>query len=168
MKVDSASAPRQRRTARVLLLDQGGRLLLMKGRLPGAPRGAGGWFTIGGGIEPGETPRQAAAREILEETGFTDVELGGHAWTSTLALRDAEGPLLVTEHVFLARCAGGEPSRDGWRPIERELIDDIRWWDMADPRLRHERVFPPDLAERVAAALARPASGGGETGEPPR
>ena len=44
-----------RPTARVLLLDREDRILLLKGRLPGNPLAEGSWFTVGGGLEPGET-----------------------------------------------------------------------------------------------------------------
>jgi len=46
---------RERFTARVLLLDPNDRILLMNGRLPGDPDAPQVWFTIGGGVEPGET-----------------------------------------------------------------------------------------------------------------
>ena len=52
---------RERPTARVLLLDPDDRILLMKGRLPSNPDAPGVWFTIGGGIEPGESLYEAAA-----------------------------------------------------------------------------------------------------------
>ena len=66
---------RERLTARVLLLDPEGRILLMRGRLPGDPEAPRVWFTVGGGIEPGESAEAAAAREIVEETGFLDAQL---------------------------------------------------------------------------------------------
>ena len=56
--------PPERPTARVVLLDARDRLLLMKGRLPGAG-GEWAWFTVGGGVEPCETVLQAASREIV-------------------------------------------------------------------------------------------------------
>jgi len=150
----SHGTARRRVTARVLLLDPDDRVLLMNGRLPGAPTGEGAWFTLGGGVEAGESVRQAAVREVLEETGFAAVQLGAHVWTRRLDIHDAEGPIAATEHFFLARCSGGEPSRAGWLPIEHQLIDDLRWWTLADLRLCEERVFPPDLADRLAEALA--------------
>lgn len=67
---------RERLTARVLLFDVQGRILLLKGRLPNRPMHTSSWFTVGGGVEPGETLEAAALREIAEETGFSDVELG--------------------------------------------------------------------------------------------
>jgi 8-oxo-dGTP diphosphatase len=66
----------ERPTARVLLFDPDNRILLMKGRMPAARDRPGVWFTVGGGVEPGETYAEAAAREIREETGFLDFILG--------------------------------------------------------------------------------------------
>jgi len=54
---------RERLTARVLLFDEDGRILLLKGRLPNRPKHTSSWFTVGGGVEPGETLYAAALRE---------------------------------------------------------------------------------------------------------
>ncbi len=135
-----------RPTARVLLFDPDNRLLLMQGRLPGASAPPA-WFTIGGGVEPGEALRAAAAREILEETGFTDAILGPQVWYGEVMLADIHGaPLLFKDHYFVARCSGGEPSRAGWQDLERTFIDDLRWWDLADFAACADPVFPAGLA----------------------
>jgi 8-oxo-dGTP pyrophosphatase MutT (NUDIX family) len=146
---------RDRLTARVLLLDPADRILLMKGRLPSAPDALGHWFTVGGGAEPGETVLEAAAREIREETGFTDFELGPVVWRreGPLALSNGE-MVLFKEHYIVARCAGGEPSRDGWDALERRLVDDIRWWTLAELVATTETVHPIGLAERLPDVLA--------------
>jgi 8-oxo-dGTP pyrophosphatase MutT (NUDIX family) len=150
---------RVRLTARVLLFDPGDRLLLMRGRLPSAPDGPGAWFTVGGGAAPGESVMQAAAREITEETGFTDFELGPVVWRREGALDLGAETVWMDEHYVIARGAGGDPMRHGWQPDEHALIDDIRWWTHAELLATDEPVFPPGLADLLHDILAgrRPA-----------
>jgi len=71
---------RERLTARVVLLDPQDRVLLLKGRLPSQPQGPSFWFTVGGGLEDGESLAEAALRETLEETGLADVARGPVVW----------------------------------------------------------------------------------------
>lgn len=47
--------------------DEQGRLLLVR---RGTEPGKGRWSVPGGRVEPGETPREAVVREVLEETGL--------------------------------------------------------------------------------------------------
>lgn len=142
----------ERPTARVLLLDARDRILLLKGRLPSAPERPGAWFTVGGGVEPGETFVQAAAREIQEETGITDAVIGPVVWVREGVMKMPE-PMLFKECYLVARCAGAEPVREGWNALERELIDDIRWWTLGDLTLTTDGVFPPGLAQRLPPIL---------------
>ncbi|WP_374575720.1 NUDIX hydrolase [Phenylobacterium sp.] len=147
---------RERITARVLLFDPDGRVLLMKGRLPSTPAAPGVWFSVGGGAEPGESVLEAAAREIVEETGFTDAELAEVVWYREVVLSNRRGdPVLFKESYVVARCAGGEPSREGWQALERELVDDLCWWSAAEIRAARDEVFYPegfaDLLEEVLA-----------------
>jgi 8-oxo-dGTP pyrophosphatase MutT (NUDIX family) len=153
----AADAPyRVRPTARILLLDRDDRILLMKGRLPANPAAPGVWFTIGGGIEPGESLYEAAAREAREETGFDDVVLGEVAWRDEVTLPDRKQRAVLFRDAFiLARCAGGEVSRAGWQALEREFVDDIRWWTLDELAAATEPVWPADLAARLRVLLGR-------------
>ncbi|MGH6815839.1 MAG: NUDIX hydrolase [Hyphomicrobiaceae bacterium] len=80
-------------------------LLVERGK---GPRGV--WSLPGGHIEPGETARAAALREVAEETGVV-CDLLGIANVHDVLLRDAAGEL--TAHyvlaVFYGRWRSGEP-----------------------------------------------------------
>ncbi|HET7529641.1 MAG TPA: NUDIX domain-containing protein [Mycobacteriales bacterium] len=96
-----AGAPRKRKPvecAGAVVRDEAGRLLLVR---RGRPPGLGSWSLPGGRVEPGETPDQAAAREVLEETGLV-VEVG--ELLQTVVIWD--GTYRV--HDFAATVVGGD------------------------------------------------------------
>ena len=65
----------------------------------------GMWSLVAGKIEPGETPEQAARREIAEETGL---EVGAPD-ASTRPVHVREGSILWRVHPFLFRLDSAEP-----------------------------------------------------------
>ncbi len=56
--------------AAVYALDPAGRILMQLRDDVAGLAGGGMWSPFGGGVEPGETLREAAVREFLEETGL--------------------------------------------------------------------------------------------------
>jgi len=144
-----------RPTARVVLLDAEDRLLLMHGRLPVAPEGPDFWFTIGGGVEPGESLAEAAVREALEETGLADVRLGPELWYDETILAGADlVERRLQQHYFLARTGGRSLSRAGWQAHELDLVDEMRWWTLEELIATTETVYPEGLADLLADVLA--------------
>jgi 8-oxo-dGTP diphosphatase len=82
--------------------------VLLIERASGALKGR--WSPPGGHIEPGERVREAALREVREETGI-EAEMGGLVDVHEVLLRDGEGRLAA--HYLLAvhwgRWLAGEP-----------------------------------------------------------
>lgn len=80
----------------IAVVIRNGQALLVQRR---NPPGAGRWGFPGGHVEPGETAKEAAARELLEETGVTAEPLD-YIFNKDVIIRDAEGRL--THHFLLA------------------------------------------------------------------
>jgi 8-oxo-dGTP pyrophosphatase MutT (NUDIX family) len=137
------------------LLDDSNRILLMKARDLHDPARAPFWFTIGGGIDAGETALEAAEREIAEETGLKPTALGPVLWYAEPTIRGPDGePMLMQEHYVLARCEAAPLSQTGWTELERGFVLDMRWWTLEDIVASSETIFPADIAERLARLFA--------------
>jgi 8-oxo-dGTP pyrophosphatase MutT (NUDIX family) len=135
-----------RSAARVLLVDDAGRLLLFHGFDPARP-GHGYWFTAGGGLDAGETPAQGAARELFEETGLRvdPADLGDPIWHEVTEFPFDGVRYRQDQHFFLLRVAGWAVDTSGFDEIERACMDDHRWWSLAELESTAERYYPADL-----------------------
>ena len=120
-----------------------GRLVVVRRARPPAQ----GLFTLpGGGVEAGETLKQAVERELREETGLIvePIDLAGHR---EVIMRDAEGR--VARHfVILAFAARW---REGELTLNEELAE-ARWMDAGELA---GLPTTEGLAAIVAAALRR-------------
>ncbi len=145
---------RLRKVARVVLLDQDDRILLLHGHEPGDPADDW-WFTPGGGLEGGETREEAALRELAEETGITDVELGPVLWRRVCSFPFAGQRWDQDEWYFLARTKSASAAL-GTRltELERRSVVGLRWWTCGELSSAHETVYPTRLAELVRTLLA--------------
>jgi 8-oxo-dGTP pyrophosphatase MutT (NUDIX family) len=135
----------------VMVRDATGRLLLVRDRATGL------WQTVGGGMDPGEQPADAAVREAFEETGLL-VE-------PTRVIDVYAGPLFCLTYPngdrvsyvgisFRARVVGGAE-----RPCQDE-VDRLGWFDrdaaLALAMAPHTRLLIEDAFRDAPQAVFEP------------
>jgi len=111
-------------------------------------RGRRVWGLPKGGIEEGETPAQAAVREVAEETGITaivDQELGSidYAFYS----RESGGRIHKTVHYFLMRAVGGDTSQHD------DEVREARWMRLRDALQMMTYPNEREMVRRAAAVV---------------
>ena len=150
---------RIRPSARLLLLDQFGCVLLFKFVFrSGALAGRQYWATPGGGLEEGETFEQAALRELTEETGFHTEQVGPSIGGRSFDLQLPDGEMVRAEEQFFAvRAERGAISDSGWTDLEREVMADHHWWSAEELRVSTEIIFPDGILDLIEAAAAQTA-----------
>ena len=144
-----------RKVARVVLLDPEDRILLLHGHEPDDPADDW-WFTPGGGLEGDESREEAALRELAEETGITDVELGPVLWRRMCSFPFAGRRWDQDEWYYLARTtdtARAVPVATGLTELERRSVAGARWWTCRELARAHETVYPTRLAELLCRLL---------------
>lgn len=148
-----------RHTSRLIVLDPRERILLIQyqaavasdpdGSTPGAF-----WYTPGGGVDPGETPEQAALRELDEEAGIRGVTLGPCVATCD-ALRDKFiRTSFCRERYFLIRAPSDRIDTSRLAETDLDPVLDVRWWNVEDFIAAGEVLIPMSvlpLARRIVA-----------------
>jgi TDG/mug DNA glycosylase family protein len=137
-----------REAVRALVLDPADRVLLVRfddelGRW---------WSTPGGGIDPGESDRDALARELVEEVGLHDFELGPLIWTREHWLVDPARWGGQRERHYLVRTNAFDPAPSFTSAeLEAEGVHEARWFTVDE--LDAVITGPRRLAALVRALL---------------
>ena len=130
-------SPRPTPAASAVIVENGSILLVKRGCEPNKDL----WSLPGGCIELGETAREAAAREVLEETSLV-VEVGDVADVRDVVVKDADG---IKFHYVIINFHARAVSGDVWAASDAA---DARWVP-----LREVESYPttPGLTDRLAS-----------------
>jgi double-stranded uracil-DNA glycosylase len=140
--------PVDRQAVRALILDAENRVLLVKfvdvvGQV--------WWATPGGGSAEGESPEQTLRRELDEELGLKDFELGPEIWTREHTFAWMGRILRQREHIRLVRVEHFEPAPAVDLPAEG--VHELRWWPLPALEATEETLVPQRLPKYLRDLL---------------
>jgi TDG/mug DNA glycosylase family protein len=142
--------PADRSAVRALVLDRHDRVLLVQFR---DDQGQVWWATPGGGIDDGESDETAIRRELIEEAGLVDFELGPEIWRREHVFAWLGKILRQRERIYLVRIGEHEPAPTADLPAEQ--VFEVRWWTPAELDSATETLVPARLARFVRELLAK-------------
>jgi len=124
---------RIREAARALVVDDDDRVLLVRFEFPTRTV----WAIPGGGIDPGESDHDALRRELAEEIGLVDADIGAHLWNRLHIIPFISGLYDgQRERAYVVRVPiGFEPQPQfSWEQLNAERVYELRWWTLPDLR----------------------------------
>jgi double-stranded uracil-DNA glycosylase len=137
--------PTARAAVRALVIDDDDRILLVQYRRPVGDETW--WGTPGGGVDPGESDEQALARELREEIGLHEFELGPVLYEHVGEFPWARELFRQVNTTYLVRVREHEPRAT--IDLAAEGVVDVRWWSRGELEATDVQLAPSDLLERV-------------------
>lgn len=129
---------RRRLSARLLVLDRAGRVLLFRFVYEGA----------GSALDEGETFEEAALRELREETGIRVKNVGPPVRSREFVLQLHDGEYVIADERYsLIEAQQESLSGEGRAPLEKEVMAEHRWRSVEDLARTSEMVWPENIPE---------------------
>lgn len=147
----------KRQAARVVLLNDLDQVLLINSIDP-ADRSKPPWWEIpGGGIDPGEASAATAARELWEEAGIAEAEIGPVVWVQHVEFDFGGYHFDQDEVIHVAWTSERQIRRpQGLEALEVMAFKEARWWSRDDLAVAEDDFLPPRLQELVPQLIDGP------------
>jgi 8-oxo-dGTP diphosphatase len=143
---------RIREAVRAIVLAPEPAVLLVRFEFPTATI----WAPPGGGIEPGESADDALRRELHEEAGLVDPDIGPELWHRTHIIPFIDGSHDGQhDRYFLVPVTVGfipQPTLS-WEQLRAEYVHEIAWWTPAELTEATDVLFAPRALPRLIAEL---------------
>lgn len=143
-----------RETARILLINRRGQVFLLLTHFDPEVGLPPRWITPGGGIDTGESPIEAAVRELWEETGLAVSQEALGEKLAEISGRwdwgDGLNHHTYVDHFYKLFVEDFELDDSGWTDDERRDVLEYRWWDIAELTATQESIGPHGLAELIS------------------
>ncbi|MCH9812275.1 NUDIX domain-containing protein [bacterium] len=139
----------KRKSIRILLINPENKILLF--RIKPNPiillQNGIYWFTPGGGIEQGETLKEAALRELFEETGLLqeDLSLGPVIWESRVNLVINGKEIEQFEKFIVVHTKKLEISLENFTEDEKQCIEKASWFSHEELLQVTDTIYPEKL-----------------------
>jgi len=140
----------ERQAIRAILLTPQNEVLLMRIHPP--EEDVYFWIAPGGGLEPGETIEDGLHRELREELGLKEFEIGPLVWRRQHTFDWADERIRQREEYYIVHTERFEPEMAD--PVEATVLDRFRWWPAAELAKSKEQLTPLSMAEIVRRYLA--------------
>lgn len=140
----------RRQASRVILLSRDGRALLIRSVDP-ADSTKPEWLEIpGGGIDPGEASSACAARELYEEVGITEVDIGPVVFTQYVEFSFGGYDFEQNEVIHVAWTDQTDViDPQGLEYLEALAFQGASWWTREDIEASTEPFLPPGLPQLI-------------------
>ena len=139
----------ERRAVRAVVLTPEDEVLLMRIQPPDGRDHF--WIAPGGGLERDESIADGLRRELREELGLLEFEIGPLVWRRHHIFDWGDRRISQNEEYYIVRAQRFDPVMlDG---IEARVLHSFRWWSAASLATSEERLTPLSLAKIVADYL---------------
>ncbi|OMD17280.1 NUDIX hydrolase [Paenibacillus odorifer] len=142
-----------RNSARAILMNNSGQVLLFKFKFEDVKDQKILWVTAGGGLKDNESFEEALRREIFEEIGANIDEIGPWVWTRSIVINGVKKDFISYERYYLININDSDVTLLNMTDKEKRTLKGYYWWNIEEIIKSNEVFAPPKLGDLIKDIL---------------